>query len=200
MKAPFALLLVSFALLLAGLAVPGFPDLLLIGGPMVLASLYLLARSWRREPRRGDHVVIDGSNVLHWQDGTPGIAPLQEVIRQLELRGLIPGVVFDANAGYLLAGRYQHDHALGKQLGLPPDRILMADKGVPADPLILQAARDMKARVVTNDRFRDWADEFPEVRVPRFLISGGYRRGELWLDLEAEPQPVMPRAETEAPR
>ncbi len=41
----------------------------------------------------------------------------------------------------------------------------------------------MGAIVITNDRFRDWAYTFPEVRRKGHLVRGGYRAGALWLDL-----------------
>jgi hypothetical protein len=98
-------------------------------------------------------------------------------------------VVFDANAGHKLTGRYKHDHALGKLLGLPEARVMVVDKGTPADPTILAAARDLGARVVTNDRYRDWAETHPEVASAGHLIRGGYRDGHLWLDMvEAQPK------------
>jgi len=189
MRVPFLLLLLSLAGVGIALLVPGLSDLLLLAGPMAIASLILLWKA-RRSGRDADRkaaarwVVIDGSNVMHWADGTPRLEPLRDVIAELERRGFTPGVVFDANAGHLLQGRYQHDRALGRSLGLPTDRIMVVDKGMPADPMILTAARDMGGRVVTNDRYRDWAAQFPEVQERGFLIRGGYRAGQLWLDLD----------------
>ena len=46
----------------------------------------------------------------------------------------------------------------------------------------------MKARVITNDRFRDWVGDFPEVAQARYLVPGGYRDGRLWLGLGGEPE------------
>lgn len=97
-----------------------------------------------------------------------------------------PGVVFDANAGYLLSGKYQHDGALAKSLGIPEERVMVVPKGTPADPAILAAALDLGAKIVTNDRFRDWADQHPEIHQPGYLIRGGFKSGELWLDV-SEP-------------
>jgi hypothetical protein len=48
----------------------------------------------------------------------------------------------------------------------------------------LAAAADLGARVVTNDRYRDWVEQHPEVTEPGHLIRGGYKAGKLWLDLE----------------
>ncbi|MCU4654719.1 hypothetical protein N8I71_17920 [Roseibacterium sp. SDUM158016] len=187
MIVPFLLLLLSLAGVAAAFVLPGMSDLLLIAAPAGVASLLLLGRAWlaaRRERATPAWIVIDGSNVMHWADETPRIEPVREVVRRLEGLGFTPGVVFDANAGYLLEGRYRHDHAFGRMLGLPSDRVMVVDKGTPADATILEAARDMGARVVTNDRFRDWAERFPDVRKPGFLVKGGYRGGRLWLDLD----------------
>lgn len=191
MKFLSALLLMSLAGVGVALVLPGAADLLLLAGPCALASLYLLVRAFLRKPERRaqNSVVIDGSNVMHWKDGTPDIETVLQVVRHLKERGFSPGVVFDANAGYLIAGRYQHDGALSKRLGLPIDRVMVVNKGTSADSVILAAARDLGARIVTNDRYRDWADAHPEVRDPGHLIKGGYRDGVLWLDLHEASRP-----------
>lgn len=151
---------------------------------LIAALLALLALWWRARARAARAwVVLDGSNVMHWREGTPQIETVIEVLRALEARGLTPGVVFDANAGYKVLGRYLGDNGLARRLKLPADRVLVVARGTPADPVILQAARDLGARIVTNDRYADWAEAHPEVRAPGHLIRGGYRGGRLWLDL-----------------
>lgn len=155
--------------------------LLLVAGVLVVAVTAGLRRLWRRlRPRR--HVIVDGSNVMHWRDNIPDIAPLRAVVAELQRRGLTPGVVFDANAGYKLAGRYRHDGEMARLLGLPVDQVMVVPKGEIADAWILAAARDLGARVVTNDRYRDWAESHPEVARPGHLIRGRFRDGKLWLD------------------
>lgn len=184
----FALL--SLAGLFAALIVPGLADLALLAGPCLLASLWLLLRQiWqkgrpkaRTKGRKKAHVIIDGSNVMHWNNGQPALETVQAVIRALDARGLTPGVMFDANAGYKTHDHYQDDHEMARRLGLPVDRVLVVPKGVPADPYILKAARDLGASVVTNDRYRDWQADFPEVARPGFLIRGGVKDGAVWLN------------------
>lgn len=146
--------------------------------PLILALLRRLLR--RLRPRR--HVVVDGSNVMHWRDNTPDLEVLRAVVAELKRRGYTPGVVFDANAGYKLMGRYRHDGAMARLLGLPEDQVMVVPKGQVADGWILAAARDLGAPVVTNDRYRDWAEAHPEVTGPGYLIRGGYREGRLWLE------------------
>jgi len=124
---------------------------------------------------------------MHWNDGTAQIETVRDVVQHLKRQGFTPGIVFYANAGHILTGKYQHHGGMGKLLGLPEDRVMVVDKGTPADPIILAAARDLGAKVVTNDRYRDWAEAHPEVRDPRHLVKGGYRDGKLWLDLSEDP-------------
>jgi hypothetical protein len=162
------------------------PDGFLLASLVAFASLIVLVLELRkRRPQRdkAKWIVIDGSNVMYWHGGVPKLETVQEVLRRLEALGYAPGVMFDANAGHLLEGRYLHDYAFGKRLGLPPERVMVVPKGVQADGFILTEARDLAARIVTNDRFRDWVGDYPEVATPGYLIIGGYRDGVLWLDL-----------------
>ncbi len=190
---PLLLLIISAIGVAVAFFVPGMTDFVMLAGPMTLASLWIFLRRARNlAPRSKDWhfgrqtpkwVVIDGSNVMHWKDGEPQIETVRAVVKKLTAAGFSPGVVFDANAGYKLLGKYKHDHAFGRMLGLPEDRVMVVNKGNPADPTILEAARDLGARVVSNDRFRDWAERFPEVTKPGHVIAGGYRDGQLWLEL-----------------
>ena len=202
MIVPLILLIISLAGVGAASAIEIFSDLNLIAVPSVVASAYLLicARlrhvqpDQRRRRKIGQsrgawlksdqqYIIVDGSNVMHWNEGAASLTPVREVVDQLKARGLTPGVVFDANAGYKIANRYLHHYAMGKLLGLPEDQVMVVPKGTQADPIVLAAARDHAARVVSNDRFRDWATAHPEVANPGHLIRGGYRDGTLWLDL-----------------
>ena len=200
MIVPFILLLISSAGLSAALIKPGLADLILLAAPCAVASLILLLGANRRRgrqdsgnvrPRRPPfwrrdkkYVIVDGSNVMHWNNGTPQLQTLRDVVRHLKKQGFTPGVVFDANAGHILTGKYQHHSAMAQLLDLPEDRVMVVDKGTPADPTILAAAKELNARIVTNDRYRDWAGDHPEIAIPGHLIRGSYAAGKLWLDLE----------------
>ncbi len=194
MITPILLLCLSLVGLVAAILVPGMSDLLLLAVPSTVASLILLLTGWRKRGGREvpNWVVLDGSNVMHWKDGTAQIETVRDVINALTRAGFTPGVVFDANAGHKLQGSYLNDRTLSRQLGLPRDRVMVVPRGEPADPRILEAARDYGARIVTNDRFRDWAAIHPEVHTAGHLITGGYHNGKLWLSLDgaAAPQPL----------
>lgn len=179
----------SSALTIAALWLPGMSDWLLLSAPTLLASLLLLLRHRRRSPSKARKdkkpIVVDASNVMYWQDNTPKLETLRSVLRELVAKGYTPGAIFDANAGYLLTGKYENDRALARLLGLPIDRVVVVEKGTPADPLILRAARDLGAPILSNDRYRDWAGDHPEIETPGQLIKGGYKNGALWLGLPA---------------
>ncbi|MCC5971632.1 MAG: hypothetical protein JJU15_16940 [Pararhodobacter sp.] len=181
MRFALFLTLSAVALLAISLAIPGFSDLALMAAVLGLSGAWLLLRWFLRRPRQW--VVIDGSNVMHWRDNQPRLDTLREVLALVKARGFVPGVVFDANAGHLIANRYLHDHAFAKLLRLPASQVMVVPKGSPADPTVLAAARDFGARIISNDRFRDWAGAHPEIGQPGYLIRGGYRDGTLWLDL-----------------
>lgn len=207
MIVPLILFVASLAGLGAALILPGWSDLLLLALPCATASLVLLAlaqgrggyvsksrperplrdrsRVFRKSVQKPEPkpMLVDGSNVLYWKDNTPRIETVREVLSHLSDLGFTPGVMFDANAGYLISGRYQDDGPLAQLLGLPVDRVLVVPKGSPADPTLLAAARKLGAQIVSNDRFRDWAETHPEVREPGHLIRGGYLADKLWLDL-----------------
>lgn len=126
-------------------------------------------------------ILIDGSNVIYWLDNTPQLAPLLQVVHDLSRQGLKPGVVFDANVGYKLTGKFMGERDLSRMLSLPRDQILVVPKGTQADPFLLETARDLNARIVTNDRFRDWTDRYPDVAQPDRLVRGEMRDGRVWL-------------------
>jgi hypothetical protein len=125
---------------------------------------------------------------MHWEDNTPHVEPLRRVVAALKAQGLDPGVVFDANAGWKLFGRYMGERELSQILGLPQDQVLVVPKGSPADPWLLTTAREFGARIVTNDHFRDWAAEHPEIARPGFLVHGGLSGTGVWLEGMTDPE------------
>lgn len=153
-----------------------------LGAVLLGAVLALLVRRARRSAAaRKAWILVDGSNVMHWQDNTPRLAPLRGVVAHLQQHGFTPGVVFDANAGWKLAGRYLGDADLARLLGLPVAQVLVVPKGTQADPFLLETARDHGAVIVTNDRYRDRVGQYPEVTRPGFLVRGGWRDGKVWI-------------------
>jgi Zc3h12a-like Ribonuclease NYN domain len=153
-----------------------------------LVAVYLLllllrrARRFRARHAPEDWILVDGSNVMHWQDNTPQLAPVLLVIEHLKALGYVPGIVFDANAGWKLMDRYLHDGDFARLLAVEKRQVLVVPKGTQADPFLLETAKEFGARIVTNDRFRDWAKAHPRVLERGFLIRGGMRDGKVWME------------------
>jgi hypothetical protein len=127
-------------------------------------------RRRRRPPRPVQErrwVVIDGSNVMFWEDETPSL------------------VWFDANAGYKLADRYMNPRDLSRAIGLSAKQVRVAPKGSPADPLLLDDAAKLESGIVSNDRYRDWVSRFPEVIRPEMMVRGRVEGGAALLDWPA---------------
>lgn len=177
---------------LAAVLFADWSDYLIISAPIFAASLFALLRTLpakagrkkRTKPRTLPRVVVDGSNVMYWKDNTPSPEPLCDVVGHLTQLGYAPLFFFDANAGYLLLGKYLKDREFERRLGLPRYSVIVVPKGMIADEAILRAARSHDCQIVTNDRYRDWAEQFPEVKKPGFLRQGKYRSGKLVLKVE----------------
>lgn len=167
------------------LLVPEWADLLSVAGLSAIACCLLLVWRGRGKSRKKKWVILDGSNVLYWKNGQPDISTVKEVLGHVRGLGYTPGVVFDANAGYLISKSYKGDRDFSHILDLPRSRILVVPKGQPADPTILKVAQETGAVIVTNDRFRDWVTIHPEVREEGYLAGGGYASGQLWVNLDA---------------
>ncbi|MER5170446.1 MULTISPECIES: NYN domain-containing protein [Thioclava] len=133
--------------------------------------------------RRRKPVVIDGSNVIHWRRNLPELLPLQRVIARAKAAHYTPLVIFDANIGYKISDHYMSEAELAPLLGLEPDQIQVVDRGAPADPEILRHATRLGAPVITNDRYRDWLDQFARHKRGIKLIRGHYKGQRLVLDL-----------------
>jgi hypothetical protein len=158
-----------------------------LGAAIVLLGIAYFGRRlyrwWSRwRAGRAPWIAVDGSNVLYWQDEIPSLQTVREVVDALKRRGMRPVVWFDANVGYLVGDRYLGPVPLAKSLGLSERQVIVAPKGTPADPLVIEGARLLKSRIVSNDRFRDWQDQYPEVREAMRFLRGSIENGALRLD------------------
>lgn len=145
-----------------------------------IAAIFLVTRARKSKQ---NWIVVDGSNVLYWERETPNIQTVRHVLGALKEEGFVPVVWFDANAGYLISDRYMAPAPLAKLLDLPARQVFVAPKGMPADPLLLKGAVDLRARIVTNDRFRDWVEQFPQIQDKEFLVRGRMYRDSFELEL-----------------
>lgn len=115
-------------------------------------------------------VIIDGSNVAHSSEGEKAQLDNIRVVRdKLVEEGYIPVIVADA------ALRHQIDDEPAFEQMVESGEIRQAPAGTDADYFILSFARELDASVVSNDRFKDRREAFPEVKdkVIRYMIIKG---------------------------
>jgi hypothetical protein len=128
--------------------------------------------SEREEGESGERevVVVDGSNVAYAVEGEgPRLANILAVCSKLKEEGLRPLVLVDARL------RHTIDDQAGYEEMVEAGRIRQAPAGTDADYFILSFARELDARVVSNDRFRDRESGFPDIseRLIRFMVVDG---------------------------
>ena len=122
----------------------------------------------REKPETGEKIaLVDGSNVAHSTEGEkPRLANIRILCETLVEEGYTPIVVADA------ALRHQIDDADAYEEMVEAGMIRQAPAGTDADWFLLSFARELGASVVSNDRFRDRAQEFPDAieRVIRYMV------------------------------
>lgn len=139
-----------------------------------LYALFLRRKTPEQEPEFT--IVVDGSNVMHW-GGDASADVLKRVLESLKHKGHTPVLFFDASVGYRLGDRYFDEVTLANLLGMSANHICVVDKGVVADQSILMFASDHDLRIVTNDRFRDWREQFPIAAKKGQLLRGSWQEG-----------------------
>jgi hypothetical protein len=115
-------------------------------------------------------VLVDASNVAHATEGAEArVANIQLVMDKLRHDGFEPLIVADA------ALRHQIDDKRAYERLIEDGVVHQAPAGTDADWFILSFAREKDARILSNDRFRDRAAEFPEERdrIIRYMIVDG---------------------------
>ena len=127
--------------------------------------------SQRFETQREDRstVIVDGSNVAHSSEGAaPRLANIIAVRDKLVEEGLEPIIIVDA------ALRHQIDDVSGYETLVEGGTVRQAPAGTDADYFILQFADEFDASIVSNDRFRDRIEKYPELRrrLVKYMIVG----------------------------
>ncbi len=118
-----------------------------------------------------EKVVVDGSNVAFEElddKGRPKLANVLQMRDRLKERGFDPVVFVDADL------RHYIDDRKGLE-ALLDNEILQAPADTEADFFILKTAELESVKIVSNDLFNKYRDEFPWVRdrrVPFMIVDG----------------------------
>jgi hypothetical protein len=122
------------------------------------------------EQGEGRTALVDGANVAHSTEvKPPRLENILLVCEKLREKDFKPIVVVDA------ALRHNIDDEARFEELVDQGEIRQAPAGTDADYFILSFAREMDARIVSNDRFRDHVGAFPDAqdRLIRYMIVEG---------------------------
>lgn len=124
----------------------------------------------------GRTILVDGTNVCFWgrYESSPSIAPILTLAQALDAEGADWQICFDASTRHHLAKSGMGDEvAYENLLRRRSERFTEMPGGSCADVFLLgAAAADPKTIIVTNDLFRDHAEQYPFVREKKRLIRG----------------------------
>jgi predicted nucleic acid-binding protein len=121
---------------------------------------------------RKEAIIIDGANVAYEErsaGGRPKLSNLLKVRRELEERGFEALILVDASLKYDIDDQKQLESLIASQ------QVRQVPAGTDADFFIIQLAEQLDARIVTNDRYKDYAERFPwipERRLPYMIVKG----------------------------
>jgi hypothetical protein len=116
-------------------------------------------------------IVVDGSNIAYLQtsDGKPTVDAIERVRGELEKMGYRPIVIVDA-------ALWHHVDDPDRLNSLIDEGVInQAPAGTDADVFLLETARREHSKIVTDDRYRDHQDRFPDpdsLRSPVMIVDG----------------------------
>jgi hypothetical protein len=117
-------------------------------------------------------VVIDGANVAYEErsaGGKPKLSNLLKVRGEIEERGFEAVIIVDASLKYDIDDQEQLENLIQSQ------QVRQVPAGTDADYFIIQFAHELDAVIVTNDRYKDYAAQYPWIpdrRLPYMIVKG----------------------------
>jgi hypothetical protein len=118
------------------------------------------------ENGEGRKALVDGANVAHASESDARLRNIQLICSKLEEEGYEPIIVVDASLRHRIDERGEYERMV------EAGEIRQTPAGTDADYFILSFARELDAAIVSNDRFRDRIDAFPDARdrIIRYMI------------------------------
>ncbi|AXI44800.1 hypothetical protein C1J03_01385 [Sulfitobacter sp. SK012] len=125
-------------------------------------------------PRKTENgIIVDGTNVLYWDDQTPQLDTLRAVVADLKRRDLVPTVFLDASSRHHLKDTTLNEKRFAHALGLSQRAVMVCPAGTEADVFILKHARSTGQPILSNDRFGDRAQQRKGLRIIKGVIANG---------------------------
>lgn len=136
----------------------------------------LSAQTGNVSPRCGTEYLLDGSNIIHWNEYRNGITLkyLLAITEHLKKENQKYQVFFDATAPHVLRKQDPQEAELyEKLLKEDPEHFRQVPAGTRADDfLLLQADGNKDALILTQDLFRDHVGKYPWIKTEKRVIPG----------------------------
>jgi hypothetical protein len=146
----------------------------LLSDPAKYEAFVVKAYAFEKRISGEGYVLIDGANVMHNGAEKPLLSNLELAMTRLQSEGHTCIVFVDANIKYQL----EEEERKKFETMLQTEHVRQVPAGTQADIWVLQYANDMpRSRILSNDRFEEWTDEFPVIfknlgRFLTFMIDG----------------------------
>ena len=130
-------------------------------------------------------VVVDASNVAHFgrkRDAKPSLEYIVKAAEALEKLGYEPILIADASLRHEIEQKDEFNQLLEE------DKIQQVPSGTTADHFILKMAEDEDAKILSNDVFREYNDEFQDISSRR--IPYNFKEGVINIGSSSKPKKV----------
>lgn len=130
-------------------------------------------------------VVVDASNVAHFgrkRDAKPSLEYIVKAADALEKLGYKPILIADASLRHEIDQKDEFNQLLEE------DKIQQVPSGTTADHFILKMAEDEDAKILSNDVFREYNDEFQDISSRR--IPYNFKEGVINIGSSSKPKKV----------
>lgn len=130
-------------------------------------------------------VMVDAANVAHFgrkKDAKPSLEYIIKATKALEKLGYEPILVADASLRHEIDQKEEFNQLLDK------DEIQQVPSGTTADHFILKMAEEEDAKILSNDIFREFNDEFQDIASRRIPYS--FKNGEISVGTSSKPKKV----------
>jgi hypothetical protein len=129
--------------------------------------------------------VVDASNVAHFgrkRDAKPSLEYIVKAAEALEKLGYEPILIADASLRHEIDQKDEFNQLLEE------DKIQQVPSGTTADHFILKMAEDEDAKILSNDVFREYNDEFQDISSRR--IPYNFKEGVINIGSSSKPKKV----------
>ncbi|MGB9937039.1 MAG: NYN domain-containing protein [Methanobacterium sp.] len=130
-------------------------------------------------------VIIDAANVAHFKKGRddkPSLNNVLNAIKSLKDLGYEPNAIADASLRHEIDKKEEFNELLEK------GEVQQVPSGTTADHFILKIAYEEDAKILSNDIFREYNDEFKDI--PSKRIPYDIKGGEIVIGTSSKPKKI----------